>query len=364
MTSRCTSSQRALFTAADGELSLDAPSLPPSQHGEFFVAVEMCTICGSDLHTLEGRRSVSGPTVLGHEIIGRVQSLPSLASCVDIAGQAVSVGDRVSWTIHASCGECFWCRHHLAQKCEHLFKYGHSSVTDSLPLTGGFATHCQILPGTQVIRLDDRLDARVACPANCATATVAASFRQSVVPCEGACVLVLGAGMLGLTATAWAREHGAAQIVVVDPHEQRAKRAYDFGASVVCLDLATAEAEVRTATDGRGADVSLELSGNNQAVLAAIHFLRMGGQALLVGSVFPCESISISPEQLVRRCGHVTGIHNYLAEDLLAAVRFLERAQGYPFAELISATYPLADINQAVARAKSREDIRVAVVPK
>ena len=31
-----------------------------------------CTLCGSDLHSLEGRRAVPVPTILGHEVLGLI----------------------------------------------------------------------------------------------------------------------------------------------------------------------------------------------------------------------------------------------------------------------------------------------------
>src|SRR5206468_4245671 len=40
--------------------------------GDVLVAVEMSTICGSDVHTVQGRRTAPVPLVLGHESVGRV----------------------------------------------------------------------------------------------------------------------------------------------------------------------------------------------------------------------------------------------------------------------------------------------------
>lgn len=337
-------------------------NLPVPSQGDMVVAIEMCTICGSDLHTIEGRRPLGGPMVLGHEIIGRVTQIAP-EGATDISGQPLSVGDRVTWSLHASCGECFWCQHRLSQKCDRLFKYGHDVVSDAYPATGGFATHCQLRKGTAVIRLPETMSGQVACPANCATATVAAAFRQAD-DCRGQCVLIMGAGMLGLTATAWAKEQGAEQIVVVEPNAKRASLAESFGATQIAHDLPAAKSAVDDVTEGRGADVSFDFSGHNDAVLAAIHFLRIGGQAILVGSVFPTESISISPEMIVRRWLRISGIHNYLAEDLVSAIRFLTNsADRYPFRSLVPVTYGLEEIDTAVQHANAGDAIRVAVCP-
>lgn len=354
-------SQRAVFVGAGESFRVEDVLSPLPRAGEALVEIEMCTICGSDLHTIEGRRPLSGPMVLGHEILGRVAQLPKSGVVSDVFGTPLKIGDRVTWSLHAYCGQCFWCNNRLSPKCEQLFKYGHEPISDTIPMTGGFATHCQLRPGTAIVRVPEQMDARLACPANCATATVAAAFRQ-VEDCRGRCVLIFGAGMLGLTGVAWASEAGAESIVVVDPNRERAALAMQLGATVVCQDVAIAQQEVQGGTAGRGADASFDFCGHPDAVLGAIHLLRTGGQAVLVGAVFPTESISLSPEMVVRKCLRICGVHNYLAEDLVAALRFLERTGGkYPLASLVSATYELSEIARAVQHAASGTAVRVAV---
>ena len=39
-------------------------------------------------------------------------------SPLDLHGNPVAVGDRITWSIAASCGDCFYCGHGLPQKCE------------------------------------------------------------------------------------------------------------------------------------------------------------------------------------------------------------------------------------------------------
>ena len=351
----------AIFREPGAPLVLQDVALLPANIGELIVEIDMCTICGSDVHTIEGRRPVAGPMVLGHEMVGRVSQLPE-ASVRDLNDLPLQLGDRITWSLHSSCGTCYWCQNQLSQKCDSLFKYGHEPISEEYPSTGGFGSHCQLRAGTAIVRVPESVSDLVACPANCATSTVAAAFRQAG-DCRGKSVMILGAGMLGLTATAMAHDAGAAWIMAVDPNEPRAEMASRFGASVVTSDLAAAQYEVQLATHGRGADIAFDFSGNNDAVLAAIHFVRIGGQAVLVGSVFPNESISLSPEMIVRRCLRISGVHNYLAEDLNSAIDFLQRSHSkYPFEALVSVTYPLADIEQAVRHAAAGDAVRVAIV--
>src|SRR5262249_39058127 len=148
---------------------------PAPQTGETLVTVLGCTLCGSDLHSVDGRRTVPVPTVLGHEIVGTIAAFGDASPQRDFAGRELRVGDRITWGIVASCGKCFLCCRGLPQKCAHAVKYGHESLRPGRELLGGLADHCLLTPGTAIVRLPEALPLGVACPASCATATIAAA---------------------------------------------------------------------------------------------------------------------------------------------------------------------------------------------
>jgi len=199
----------AVFLGAGQPLELRDVSLPDLDAGEVLVKVECCTLCGSDLHTYGGRRETPLPTILGHEIMGHVAELPAGGAVLDARGERLVEGDRITWSVAVHCGDCFFCRHGLPQKCQRLFKYGHEQINGRHPLSGGLAEHCHLSRGTSIFKLDNTLPREVACPANCATATVAGALRAAG-DVSGAVVIVQGAGMLGLTACAMSRHQGAA----------------------------------------------------------------------------------------------------------------------------------------------------------
>lgn len=81
--------------------------------------------------------------------------------------------------------------------------------------------------------------------------------------CEGRSVLIQGAGMLGLTATAMARSRGARQVIVCDVNADHLERAGEFGATrtlPVSADEQDLIDSVRDLTAGRGVDLVVELS--------------------------------------------------------------------------------------------------------
>jgi alcohol dehydrogenase len=265
--------------------------------------------------------------------------------------------------VAASCGSCFFCLDGLPQKCERLFKYGHERTSDRHPLSGGLADYCHLVAGTAIFRVPPDLPDVVACPANCATATVAAAMRYAG-PCDGRVVLVQGAGMLGLTAAAMAASGGAPEVIVCDKLAERLLRAGRFGATrtVRADDGDALRAAVAQATSGRGVDVAIDASGDPAAMEAGIELLRIGGRYVWVGAVFPVRPLAVSAETVVRKVLSIQGVHNYAPKDLRSALDFLQhrRAQ-FPFEGLVAETFALEDANAAFLRASQSGALRVAV---
>ena len=64
--------QVALFRGVGQPFEINRRPLDDSSDGNVRVRVMLATICGSDLHTVTGRRSVPLPCALGHEALGVV----------------------------------------------------------------------------------------------------------------------------------------------------------------------------------------------------------------------------------------------------------------------------------------------------
>ena len=48
----------------------------------------------------------------------------------DYRGTPLTTGDRITWSIVWSCGQCFYCTHRIQPKCEVLAKFGHESIAN------------------------------------------------------------------------------------------------------------------------------------------------------------------------------------------------------------------------------------------
>ncbi len=351
----------AVFRGPGLSLDLREIAIPEAGGSAMLVEVLACTLCGSDLHTLHGRRTVATPTILGHEILGRVASFGPEAPRRDAAGIPLREGDRVTWGVVAICGGCFYCRRDLPQKCERQVKYGHEPLRPGLELVGGLAGHCLLVPGTTVLRVPDDLPDAVACPVNCATATVAAAL-EAAGPIAGRRVLVMGSGMLGVTAMAWARTLGAEAVIACDLDPDRRALAGRFGATHAASpdDLASIALD---STGGYGFDVALEMTGAAESIEAILPLVRLGGTVVLVGSVFPTRPVPIAPEQIVRRCLTLRGVHNYAPRHLRAALDFLADHPPFPFEGLVADWQPLGAIEQLLASPGSPDRLRLGIRP-
>ena len=330
-------------------MPLETVAVPgvPLAAGDALVAVELSTICGSDVHTARGDRPSPVPLVLGHESVGRVIALGD-GGAHTVDGGELRVGDRVVWSVTVSCGTCDRCMSGTVQKCRSLATYGQMRLEPRWELTGGFASHVHLRRGTAIVRVPESLPAAVLAPASCATATAWAAVARSGRDLEGVPVRVYGAGLVGLSAAAIAADLGA-RVTVVDPSAERLRLAERFGA----------EPEEQGPPK-----VVIEASGH--AVADAIEAVDVGGTVVLVGSVFPAPPIALDAEDLVRRLLTITGVHNYAGSDLSAAVGFLAgRGRAYPFGDVVGAVHPLTEADAALAAAaEPGAPLRIGLVPR
>ncbi|MGW5386092.1 zinc-binding dehydrogenase [Nocardia sp. NPDC003963] len=319
-------------------VELRAVELPEPGPGELLVRVSLATVCGSDLHTVAGRRAAPSPSILGHEAVGRVVA----------AGPDTDhgIGERVVWSVTVACGRCARCRRGFTAKCERVRKVGHEAFTGDWPLSGGYAEHILLPAGVTTVAVPDEVPDTVAAPAGCATATVMAAL-EAAGDLSGRRVLVCGAGLLGVTATAACVARGAS-VQISDPHPARRELAARFGAGP---------------DDGRPVDIAFDFSGSSAAVAAALSRLDLGGELVLAGSVTPAPTVPLDPEAVVRGWLTVTGVHNYEPRHLVRAIEFLTATvAALPWGELVAEPVGLDAIG-TVLKPAPRGVLRAAIAP-
>lgn len=336
--------------------------LPSLQEEELLVEIVYTTICSSDLHTFYGRRKAHCPSILGHEIIGKVVDI-ARTGVLDYYGKPLEVGDRVTWSVYAHDHSGLMAQKGIPQKSDGLFKYGHEELDESQSLSGGFATHCHLRAGTDIFKLPDNLTPKEATPLNCTHATIAGAIRLAG-DLKGKNVLIVGAGMLGLSACAMSKEAGAKRVFAMDIAEERLGKSLKFGADEhYHATLPVEILQERLAPLG-GIDVLIETSGMPVAMEKGIELLNIGGINIWVGAVFAQRDLAINAEKIVRNILTIKGLHNYIPQDLATAIRFLSaNRHKYPFEQLVGLEFPLHQLDQAFQTADNKGHYRVGIYP-
>lgn len=96
-------------------------------------------------------------------------------------------------------------------------------------------------------------------------------------------VAVFGAGVIGLLITQFALLSGARKVFVSEPIESRRMMAQSYGAIVLDPTVTDVSIAIRELTQKRGADISIETSGNQRALHEAIRCTGLGGQVVTLG---------------------------------------------------------------------------------
>ena len=97
------------------DLELCDIDLPVPGKDEALIKVKLAGVCGSDIVVYRGKHmTATVPTVLSHEILGTIETLPE-----GYTGP-FKVGQRVLMNPIISCGECAACRRGLGHVCENL----------------------------------------------------------------------------------------------------------------------------------------------------------------------------------------------------------------------------------------------------
>ena len=357
----------AVFLGVGKPFEIQEFPLPKVEPGAILAKVLMSTICGSDLHTWQGKRSAPLPIILGHEIIGRIEKIGK-GTRTDVMGNSLLKGDRITWTIMASCGMCYYCAmKHLPQKCLNLFKYGHTSCQKSPYLNGGMAEYVYIRPGTGVFKIPDTLSDEEVVPINCALATVVNGLETIGVK-SGDNIVVQGAGMLGLNTVALLKEKGVEKIISIDRDAYRLNFAKEFGADYT-INSKNKKAsdtikEIKNLTNGYGADIIIEVCGVPSVIPEGIQMLRIGGRYLIIGTVFPEANFNLDGYLITTKMLTIKGIHNYNICHLGEAMNFLVKNHNkYPFKKLVAHKFHLKEANRAFEMSAAHEAIRIAVIP-
>jgi L-iditol 2-dehydrogenase len=353
----------AVITAHNQPLEIQRVPIPDLEPGALLVRIEASTLCGTDVHRWHGTLGdLSLPIITGHEPCGIIEAING--DRTDILGNPIQPGDRVVWS-YVSCGHCYWCAVALQPcVCPGRASWGHNRSDQSPYLLGSCAEFMYVPPPCQIIKVPDAVSSASAAAAACAYRTVMHGFDRLGAIKSHETVVIQGSGPLGNFATAVARDHGAKQVLTIGAPASRLEVTKRMGADdVLNLEEVTDPADrrkwVQRHTDGRGADVVIQVA-NHYAVPEGLKMLRRGGRYVHIGAggdaSIPVEAFGEETTIYTVRSGEPR--HWLQAIDFLAT-----RKSTYPFDEMISASYPLDQVNDAMQAMASYQVVKAVIYP-
>ena len=266
---------RAAVYRDKDDVRIESVSIPQIGPGELLVRIDTCGICGTDLKKIH-TGSHTAPRIFGHEMAGTVAR----------TGTGVTefqVGDRVMAYHHIPCGHCYYCRKQTFAQCETYKKVG-STAGLGEPSGGGFAEYIRVMDwivDRGVIRIPDDIPFEQAAFLEPVNTCYKAVKLLGLQPDET--VLVIGQGPIGILLAALARRTGAT-VLTSDLYPERHVVAAHFGLDHPLDASEDVAASVKSATEGRGADVTLVAVGGNALIQTAMDAIRPGGCVMLFAS--------------------------------------------------------------------------------
>ena len=337
--------------------------------GAALVRTEMAGICGTDVHLWKGELPIELPVVLGHETVGRLTKLGE-GLTHDWSGLPLQNGDRVTWTSTTSCGKCFYCAvKHQPTRCPQRRAYGIGHRCDTAPhFLGGYAEFHYLRPGANIFKIPETLPTESVIGAGCALITAIHGVERTGIGWQD-CVVVQGAGPVGIAALAVAKSAGASRVLVIGGPPHRLEMARRFGADET-IDIATVTtpaeriACVRQWSGGYGADAVLECAGIPAVVPEGMEMCRDGGKYLVLGHYCNAGTIEFNPHVITRKQLEVHGSWSSEPRHMKAALEFLERhRERFPFAVMVSHRFPLERADEALATTARWEAAKSVIVP-
>ena len=330
---------------------MDLP-LPEIDDDSGLLRIEACGICGSDYEQFEGVLRTPMPAVPGHEPLGVVAAIGDRAA----RRWGVDVGDRIAVETMLSCHHCGPCLGGSYHLCESRRIYSYIPLSDAPGLWGAYAQYMYLDPNCVVHRIDADLPAATAVMFN----PLGAGFRWAVESPRtqpGDTVVVLGPGQRGLASVLACREAGAGRIIVtgLEADADKLALALEFGAdATVDVQNEDATSRIRELTDGRGADVVVDVSSYAvEPVVEALDHVRMGGTVVLAGAKGFKEIPRFVSDKVMMKEITIKGAIGVTRTGYANAIRLLE-SRKYPIERMHTHDFPLEEAETAI-RTLARE---------
>ncbi|HSV31644.1 MAG TPA: galactitol-1-phosphate 5-dehydrogenase [Atribacteraceae bacterium] len=259
---------RAVELQAPGTLRCVGKEIPGlEKSGDVIVKVKACGVCGSDIQRTMVKGAHVMPIVIGHEFAGEVIE-------VGKGVQSAKPGDRVTVMPLVPCEDCDYCRIGEYTLCDDYLYYGSR-------IPGAMAEYIRV-DAENVLILPENVDYEMGAMTDPVSVALHAVRKASVEP--GQTAVVFGLGAIGLITLQWLKAVGCGSIFAVDIFEEKLALARELGADFTINGKnGDAVQDLLAHTQGRGADIAIELAGNKITQVQAIQSVGKMGKVILCG---------------------------------------------------------------------------------
>ncbi|OPY76646.1 MAG: Sorbitol dehydrogenase [Syntrophorhabdus sp. PtaU1.Bin058] len=244
---------------------------PEIRKGHVMIEVKACGICGSDLHFYDWAplaRWITLPRILGHEVAGTICEVGE-----EVEGFAP--GDRIVADTWGGCGSCYFCRLGRFNHCMHQTRLGQH-------VDGGMAKYV-IVPSNSLFKVPEGVDLLEASVIEPLGVVLRAFERCDMKP--GDDIVIMGPGPIGLLGVMLAKHSGAATVIASGLKDDKERLGYatKFGAVTVTVGEENLKDKVLELTNGKGADIVMDVSGGQASLADAASIVKRGGQIGVIG---------------------------------------------------------------------------------
>ncbi len=336
----------------------------PAAH-EVLLRTAVAGLCHSDLHFIEGLFPHPLPVVLGHESACIVEQVGSEVSYV-------KPGDHVVTCLSVFCGVCENCTTGRPNLCldtdvklppgkAERFEWEKPDQLHTFTNLSSFAEQMLVHENAIVkIRKDMPLDR--AALIGCGVMTGFGAAVNTAQVKYGETVAVIGCGGVGMAAINGAHVAGAGRIIAVDTNPVKLQLATKIGATEVINPADGDPVERIKELTGGGVHHAIECLGLKETAEQSFAMLGIGGTATLVGMVPFGQKIELHGFDFLRERkiqGSSMGSNRFRV-DMPRLIELYMQGRLH-LDDWISATIPLAEINEGFQAMKDGKVIRTVI---
>lgn len=328
------------------DLRIEEVELPALRKDQVLIKLIACGICQSDVECFEGKSAEGrydlGPYTPGHEWVGRVTEIGE-----DVT--SIKVGDKVVGDCVLPCHQCANCKDgKMSSACLNMREVGFRPDSP-----GGFGEYMILEEAYTHVIPEDWNDEMGIFVENFNVGYWGVWGNKCDPDASDDCVII-GGGPIGCSASMVCATSGAT-VIVVDPVAARRENAMHYGATYTVDPTAgDVEEQIKKLTNGRGASVVIECSGNDIGIASlfdiAGHSARVGVVGHSIGRKVPVEI-----GKTIWKTLHIAGsggTTNWFPR----TIRFMSKIKDtYDFKALVSHYYKFEDLAEAMKMAQNKE---------